>query len=107
MHGILYCNVLSLTVRPEVVIRPRTGEDRVKDISVKWELDGKPTSLHVATDIKPNHDLTYQLHKTIFISGTKHNYSCCVEHSSLPEPLQIDRGEIKIHLRSTLNQIYS
>ncbi|KAJ8268346.1 hypothetical protein COCON_G00135180 [Conger conger] len=85
--------------RPEVAIRSRSGAGLVlvctvtgfypREISVTWERDGKTISENVlATDILPNHDFTYQVQKSVDVpDNDPRKYTCCVEHSSLPEAL--------------------
>lgn len=101
---------VSLTVRPEAVIRhQRAGALNCvvtgfypKDITVEWIVDGQPALDGISTGLLPNHDQTYQIQMTILLSDTTHNYSCQIKHSSLQEPMVLTWGKNRSFLYKTL-----
>ncbi|XP_036371666.1 hereditary hemochromatosis protein homolog [Megalops cyprinoides] len=104
---------ISRKVRPEVALTAREAGAVVvlvcvvtgfypKEILVAWERDGSLISENVlSTDLLPNHDLTYQVQKSLdILSDDKHKYLCRVEHSSLDEPLRVHWDPYNVGLSS-------
>ncbi|XP_023684596.1 zinc-alpha-2-glycoprotein-like isoform X1 [Paramormyrops kingsleyae] len=87
--------------RPSVTVQAKSGTVAVllcvvtgfypREVSVRWERDGKPASANVtSTGLLPNPDLTYQVRVRLEMPPTgRDRYSCRVDHSSLVEPLYV------------------